>query len=220
MMVRASSGLHQRPLNGMETASRELHSLLDRSLDEECGSASDILTTGYHVALFLRCASQQGGGDCGQPEGGSAGADGSLSGHGGRAECRAAQQAGEKGGKASAQLSKPFRGGRNCFLRAQVRGGDMRWVRSILTHGTSWHSSRYFTARRWFPWRSFPIVRIGRCRFFSAGHAYRALDGRGHLGTGRLPVWGNRGSWTVMPSKRPSGCSWSRRAIGIGSMGR
>ena len=39
--------------NGLETASRELQSLLDRSLDEECGSVSDVLTTGYHVSLFF-----------------------------------------------------------------------------------------------------------------------------------------------------------------------
>ena len=38
--------------NGLETASRELQSLLDRSPDEECGPASDVLTTGYHVWLF------------------------------------------------------------------------------------------------------------------------------------------------------------------------
>ena len=39
--------------NGLETASRELQSLLDQSLDEECGSPSDVLTTGYHVSLFF-----------------------------------------------------------------------------------------------------------------------------------------------------------------------
>lgn len=38
--------------NGLETATRELLALLDRSLEEECGSATDVLTTGYHVSLF------------------------------------------------------------------------------------------------------------------------------------------------------------------------
>ena len=37
--------------NGLEIASRELKSLLDRSLDGEFGSGSDVLTTGYHVSV-------------------------------------------------------------------------------------------------------------------------------------------------------------------------
>ena len=37
--------------NGLEIASRELKSLLDRSLNGECGSGSDVLTTGYHVSV-------------------------------------------------------------------------------------------------------------------------------------------------------------------------
>ena len=38
--------------NGLEIASRELQSLLDRSLEEECASASNDLTAGYRVSLF------------------------------------------------------------------------------------------------------------------------------------------------------------------------
>ena len=38
--------------NGLETVTRELLALLDRSLEEECGSATDVLTMGYHVSLF------------------------------------------------------------------------------------------------------------------------------------------------------------------------
>ena len=38
--------------NGLETSSYELQFLLDRSLEERCGSISNGLTTGYHVLLF------------------------------------------------------------------------------------------------------------------------------------------------------------------------
>ena len=37
---------------GLEIASRELKSLLDRSLDGECSSGSDVLTTGYDVSVL------------------------------------------------------------------------------------------------------------------------------------------------------------------------
>ena len=37
---------------GLEIASRELKSLLDRSPDGECGSGSDVLTTGYDVSVL------------------------------------------------------------------------------------------------------------------------------------------------------------------------
>ncbi len=90
--------------NGLETACRELQSLLDRSLEEECGSASDLLTTGYHVLALLRPASQRRGRNRGQSQGGSAG-------EGGRRfwtwkSCGMSRRRGtmETGGKASAQL--------------------------------------------------------------------------------------------------------------------
>ena len=38
--------------NGLEIAAGEMQSLLDRCLEEECGSAPDALTIGYHVLLF------------------------------------------------------------------------------------------------------------------------------------------------------------------------
>ena len=38
--------------NGFETASRELLTLLDRSLVEKCDAVDDPLTTGYHIAVF------------------------------------------------------------------------------------------------------------------------------------------------------------------------
>ena len=42
----------QAGVNGLEIAARELQSLLDRSVEGESRSATDALTTGYHVLLF------------------------------------------------------------------------------------------------------------------------------------------------------------------------
>ena len=75
--------------DGLSVASCELKSLLDRSLEDKCGSVANILTTGYDISITygLRL-----GGEveiAGEREGGSTGADGRLSGQGSGAECRA-----------------------------------------------------------------------------------------------------------------------------------
>ena len=172
--------------NGLEIAAGEMQSLLDRCLEEECGSAPDALTIGYHVLLFYGLR---------------------LSGEVEIAENLKAvplehteafldlevvrsvappseRRKGWEGVSAIVETVTLEAGGVSAGRRRA--GGSMRWVRSTSTDATSWRSSRCSRACRWCRWPSFPIARTGRCRFFSAG---RALGGNMGVDRRGVGVW-------------------------------
>ena len=135
--------------NGLEIAAGELQSLLDRSVEGECGSAPNALTTGYHVLLFYGLRLSEEVEIAENLKLVSTGTHGSLSRHGDRAACGRRRTSGGRVGKVSAQSSKPFHGSRRWFGREKGAGRCLTWVRSTSTDETSWHFSRCSKARRW-----------------------------------------------------------------------